>query len=110
MPVAAQVVEHQSGTPKRPFGRTIRWKRRPGGGAMCGPCEAVGHENRIACRNGGKGEGACQFPPLNRIAGGWSANGKLKSADEPCPPTFPFVRDPRGIWLPTLDAFRTLAA
>src|ERR1035441_2484291 len=25
-------------------------------------------------------------------------------------PNFRLVRDPRGIWLPTLDAFRTLAA
>jgi hypothetical protein len=33
------------------------------------------------------------FPPLidgGLVPSGWSANGKLRSADEPCPPTFPF--------------------
>jgi hypothetical protein len=37
-------------------------------------------------------------------------HGKLTSGGRPSPPNFPFARDPRGIWLPTLDAFRTLAA
>jgi hypothetical protein len=30
MPVAAQVVEHQSGPPKRPFGRTISMESQAG--------------------------------------------------------------------------------
>jgi hypothetical protein len=38
---------------------------------------------------------------------GFAARQELPSG---CSVKFRIARDPRGIWLPTLDAFRTLAA